>query len=508
MAMKEGETALDDLARQLLDFSRAPGRYAVRLGEPGLLFSRLDTVAQWALGRFPDSLAAEYRAQAAQLAAAAVLFIQRACFAPDNTHYQVLGLTSKSFSAELLRTRYRALIRLTHPDMGITSLPADAAGMVNRALDVLSDDASRQHYDEQLRGSHVPPAPAAAASAGWSPRTGPSGRRPVAVLPANHSHGLRERWQGLIAQYPRQWHMALVAVAILVPVGGLLLWTAQDSARDGALVASRRAAAGTPGETAPHAVTARGTDGPASSVAPTSRQPAPARVAQESAAPPPVHLALSDTLSSPMPASTQSRAEAVHSASRAPVPMPSVAVAQAEARSKAPGAAEAAPAPTAVQSLTVPPSPPAVRSVPEPAPAPSTAHSLATIQPEAAPPVPPLPAPIWSVDAEAARDYVGDIVATLDSASRARQLQSYLVGMKVKGNLLRPATELLARYPDNMTVRRSGWSEEHRPGVVRIRSMVVLQPPTAEEAYTYRLLAEFRGTEQGTMLMRLDLGAE
>ncbi|WP_431777442.1 J domain-containing protein [Ottowia caeni] len=136
-----------DLARELLSFSQAPGKYALRLGEPKSLFNRLDTVAQWAAGRLP----AELTPQVSQLTAAAVLFIQRACFTPGNTHYQILGLTASTLTPELLRTRYRSLIRLTHPDMGIAGLPPDAAGMVNRALDVLSDDAARQRYDDQLK---------------------------------------------------------------------------------------------------------------------------------------------------------------------------------------------------------------------------------------------------------------------------------------------------------------------------------------------------------------------
>ena len=513
MAMKEErEPALDDLARQLLDFSHAPGRYAVRLGEPSVLFSRLDTVAQWALGRLPESVVAEFGAQADQLAAAAVLFIQRACFAPDNTHYQVLGLTSKSFSAEVLRTRYRALIRLTHPDMGIAGLPANAAGMVNRALDVLSDDAARQRYDEQLRSSQMPPppAPAAASTVRESPSRPESwSRRPVAVVPVRRSRGLGERWLSLIAQYPRQWHMALVTGSILVPVGALLFWTAQDTTRGGALVASRRAAA----ETSPEAAAGRGTDNPMPQVAPSGRQPAPARIAQQSAV-----LPANKTLAPPVPAQPQTAvlAEAARSVSQvpAPVPMPplapSLTVAQAEAMLAVPQVSTPVPVPSPVQAFAAVPAQ-AVRPAPEApvsVPAPSTAQSRAAAQAETVPPVPPLPAPIWGVDAEAAKDYVGDIVATLESAPRARQLQSYLVGMKVKGTLLRPAAELLARYPDNMTVRRSGWSEEHRPGVVRIHSLVVFQPPDGEEPLAYRLSAEFRGTENGTMLMRLDLGTK
>ena len=51
-----GELRPGDLARQLLDFSQAPGRHALRLGEPRALFSNLETIAQWAMGRLPAEL--------------------------------------------------------------------------------------------------------------------------------------------------------------------------------------------------------------------------------------------------------------------------------------------------------------------------------------------------------------------------------------------------------------------------------------------------------------------
>jgi hypothetical protein len=132
------------LSQALLDFAAAPGRHALRLREPPALFDGLDTIAVWALGRLPDGLA-----EPQALRQAALMFVLRACFAPGLNHYQLLGL-SPSFSATQLRARYRALIRLTHPDMGIEGLPDGAAGMVNRAHAVLSDDAQRAAYDRRL----------------------------------------------------------------------------------------------------------------------------------------------------------------------------------------------------------------------------------------------------------------------------------------------------------------------------------------------------------------------
>ena len=184
------------LARVLLDFGRTPGRYALRLREPAELHAQIDTLALWALGRVPEGL----QAQAQEIKAAAVMFIQRACFAPENNHYQILGLPQGPVDAELLRTRYRALIRLTHPDMGVEGLPANAAGLVNRAQKVLADPALRERYDQELENEAWPrwrtaPPVAGAASA-------PFARKPEAHWAASKSRlGGGEGWSALWARY-------------------------------------------------------------------------------------------------------------------------------------------------------------------------------------------------------------------------------------------------------------------------------------------------------------------
>ena len=146
---------MEHLARLLLDFGSAPGKYLVRLREPRALFDEFDVIAQWALDRLPESL----QDRATDLKAAAVLFIQRACFAPDNTYYQVLGLRPQAYPPDELRARYRTMIRLAHPDMGVKGLPASAASLVNRANAVLSDAAQRRLYDEQLARAQGPQQP-------------------------------------------------------------------------------------------------------------------------------------------------------------------------------------------------------------------------------------------------------------------------------------------------------------------------------------------------------------
>jgi hypothetical protein len=140
------------LNEALLDFAAAPGRHALRMGEPAVLFDAMDTLAQWALGRLPA-----HTPEPERLRAAALLFITRACFAMGNSHYQLLGLRPHEATPERLRARYRALIGLTHPDRAIAGLPPDAAGMINRAHEVLANARQRAEYDIELAKKARPP---------------------------------------------------------------------------------------------------------------------------------------------------------------------------------------------------------------------------------------------------------------------------------------------------------------------------------------------------------------
>ncbi|MEI2625742.1 MAG: DnaJ domain-containing protein [Giesbergeria sp.] len=227
------------LARVLLDFGRTPGRYALRLREPAELHAQIDTLALWALGRVPEGL----QAQAQEIKAAAVMFIQRACFAPENNHYQILGLPQGPVDAELLRTRYRALIRLTHPDMGVEGLPANAAGLVNRAQKVLADPALRERYDQELENEAWPrwrtaPPVAGAASA-------PFARKPEAHWAAPKSRlGGGEGWSALWARYPLQARLLLTATGVGALVVALLAWAANDTPGGAMLVVARAPSGG------------------------------------------------------------------------------------------------------------------------------------------------------------------------------------------------------------------------------------------------------------------------
>ena len=224
----------------LLDFGKAPGRYSLRLGEPAALHAQLDTLAQWALGRIPEPL----QAQAAALQEAAVLFVQRLCFAPDNTHYQVLALAPQQLNPEALRARYRTLIRLTHPDMGVRGLPQNAAGLVNRAHEVLGSAALRSTYDQQLaqaaarlQAGRSPGAPPAGARG----RTGQNAHAVPATAPWLHKgprRAMAEQWQALNARFPALLRFGAVAGSTSLLVAGVLAWAAMDAQKSGGLVVS------------------------------------------------------------------------------------------------------------------------------------------------------------------------------------------------------------------------------------------------------------------------------
>ena len=197
------------LAKVLLDFGRAPGKYPVRLGEPRELHAGLDTLTVWALGRLPKEL----ESQAGALRDAAVLFIARACFAPEATHYQMFGLTAAACTPDALRSRYRNLIRLTHPDMGIKGLPSNAAGAVNRAQGVLSDPQLRRRYDEDLADRKT--------GAGTSDRNRQAQGQGVRRI--EHRVTFAERWQSLKAGYPNLARTGALAGGVVVVSVGLLV---------------------------------------------------------------------------------------------------------------------------------------------------------------------------------------------------------------------------------------------------------------------------------------------
>lgn len=544
-----------ELAALLQEFADAPGNFLVRMGEPKALFAQLDALAGWAVGRTPPELSS----QAEALRDAAVLFVLRACFAANNTHYQVLGISPKALTPEGLRTRYRALIRLTHPDMGVQGLPANAAGIVNRANEVLSDPDLRSRYDDLL-----------ASRKAMAPVEEGAAEAPQIELRAS----VRERWQSLVARFPT----AVWAVPTALGAGtlglGLLVW-ASSSGTDSRMLIVARAdpqdrdapASGKGGKEgkegkAGEASKSRNTSGnpwpsPAAerparpSPGSTAAFPAlPAPTAPNNQARPGTRPAAADRLdAAPPPAdarqaaqerdaglsrvSAQGNQQAVPSApAPASIPPAMAARGDKDQAAAAPGRLEAsvqAPQSAPVAAASPPPARPPAAAPPLPArspatvlaaaasptPAPPPATPVATAggatQAAAAPPPPPPPSPAnpaWSVDTGQAKSYLAELIMSLERPSRARQNNSYLSEMNVQGSLLQPALQLMRRFPE-VAVEHMNWNDSQRPGAMKLQGTVVVRvknPDTGEaKRVNFRLNAEFWGTREGTVMASLNL---
>lgn len=505
------------VVRQLLDFARAPGRYAIRLGEPQALFQEFDTVVRWAHGRLPEELTDDAdELDAPALARAAVLFIQRACFGRGCTHYQVLGLTPETFTAERLRAHYRMLIRLTHPDIGVRGLPSNAAGMVNRAYDVLNDEAARLSYDQKLAAWGDAPAlrPRKRSGTGTSgdsvpPTSGATGHHRAAhqlatrqpQIPAfsiDRRPPLRERYSSWIAGYPRQMRSMLVLACVVLVLGGVVAWSALETVEGGrkVLVAAQPAAPAEPSATAialPKAPA--GTRGADTLMAIAGQPGRPDAMPQ---APETLPDAVASTATEGAPlAPLQPVADRLEMASTDPdpgPPLPAAAIGHdTEAGAAVPARQRAEPAPARDARPTKPPR--AAQSTPKPARAGARTNRTA----ERA------EATTAEVDTRGARDYLDGVVIALRQAHETEQLNRYLTQMNVRGSLLTPVLELQLAAP-RLSVRHTGWDEAHRPGALNMRSILMLEVPGADAGISvYRLVADFRGTPQGTVLERLDL---
>ncbi|MGP1692434.1 MAG: DnaJ domain-containing protein, partial [Giesbergeria sp.] len=422
--------SMDSLAQVLLDFGRTPGRYALRLREPRELHTQLDTVALWAQGRLPDAL----QAQAQDLKAAAVLFIQRACFAQENTHYQVLGLLPNQVEPDLLRARYRSLIRLTHPDMGVEGLPSGAAGMVNRAQEVLANPELREKYDEQLEGSARPSWQGVAVASAPLAADGHSVQRRRLD---HHDHGgLGERWRTLWARYPTQARLLLTATGIGLLVMALLAWAAND-APGGALVVVRPPAQASDAkdQTVPNPTVQ--TSGPVPTAKTASSSTMVARNSEGVKPNVDLERDIPRAVTPPQPPRTVDVIPTERSGVEARAPLAAPSTPQPELVAKALAAkgsdmrtrAEAsAPQPkilVTVQAADTPPSVTTPATHPTPAgttaAAPSRARAAAeTTTAAAAAPAPPADtSPQWTVDVPGATQYLRDLMMLLERPQEA-----------------------------------------------------------------------------------------
>jgi DnaJ-domain-containing protein 1 len=166
----------------LLDFHRAPGKYALIRRQPSVLFASVKDVLQIASGRAPD--ANDGGAPAADVRKAACFFVRSALLYPDADHYALLGLDTDADVAAV-KDRYRQMMRLMHPDfadvLSDANWPTDAATRVNQAYDVLSSPVRRRAYDEARDPPATPIAPQPHAETRAPFRTAPA--RPPATDP-------------------------------------------------------------------------------------------------------------------------------------------------------------------------------------------------------------------------------------------------------------------------------------------------------------------------------------
>ena len=103
--------------------------------------------------------------------------------------------------------------------------------------------------------------------------------------------------------------------------------------------------------------------------------------------------------------------------------------------------------------------------------------------------------------------YLNELMTRLENPSEAQRINAYLKSMKVKGSLLTPALKALSERSD-FQVRPSHWTESTKSGTLNVQATVLVQPRVQEkdsvQVLQFRVLAEFHGTAEGTMLAVLD----
>lgn len=381
MARAAGSAAPIDaqgLRKALLDFERTPGRFAVVMREPRVVFEHPLPVLQLAAGRSVPALQSLGEVPA-ELRRAARFFVRTVMLRPGADHYSLLGLTPDT-DADTLREHYRLMIRLTHPDFASPDdpWPADAASRINIANDVLGSPVRRSAYNATLATPAPAEAPGSSRRAG--PATVPPARKTTpAVRPPRQSRRT--------VRHDRWLRRAKVAAMSLGAAGAALalLWLNPPS-RDTSLVARAPLPAQPEPAPAPEAPVMAAAPAPA----PATEAPAPAPATLLAA------QALTFVPQAPAPAAPPT-----------PTPQPASEPAPTPSLTLAPSPAVAPPAPVARVQTPRPSPPPAAvanetpprqEAVAAPKAAVSEPASAAALAATSPPPAEPPPAPLALVE--------------------------------------------------------------------------------------------------------------
>lgn len=462
---------VDELAVILLELAQTADREAwIAQWRPELAES-LGTVILWAIGRIPAGIARRLPGGYGpdELSGAALYLVGQTCFAEDASYYELFGLRPDSVSPDVLRARYRALIRLTHPDMGVVGLPAGAASLVNRAYEVLGDEGARKAYDEQL----------AAAAAVSPPRPGRSAPDLHVARPdqmgSRQAEGRRfvgrgtrmgdrmlARWALMNSRWARQLRVILVGLVVMVPLGVFVFWNLSETwERDTLVALAPKTEAIVPEEAGVAALGHGKTGGAQGTGSETRLRVLPmARTGLEEKA--------GGTNDFP---ATVTREDAVD--------VSGVLVGRAKIDARDAGTQVASAEDLPIQDRPSRWAPDALTGAEEG----------------------------QKVDWPAARRYLQDIAAAVGDASEAQWLNHYLEQTDVQGSLLYPIMALYERY-GGLSARYSSWSMVEGHGLFDAETTLTVQIPSDEAGQAMRLFllrAQFQASERGTRLKTLDL---
>ena len=187
------------LAACLLDFESFPGRYALALREPRLLFDRGTEVLMLAGGRAVEGMPQD-PALAERLRTAARFFVRAGLLRSGVDHYTLLGLVPGCTAAQV-RDHYRLLMRLTHPDFAGDGQdwPADAATRINRPTTCC----------RRPSGAVTTTAPCPGAGNGSHPARSPRRLRCRARRPGRSRPARAARWSAARASCRWWWRCSL-----------------------------------------------------------------------------------------------------------------------------------------------------------------------------------------------------------------------------------------------------------------------------------------------------------